>query len=394
MRSERTCSAWAERDGLTVELGEGTDPGEGALELPDVVLDVGSDEFEDVVGDLLVFAQGLGAQDGQAGLEVGRVDLGDEARQEPAAQPVLEGLDRLGRPVRGQDDLLRGALEVVVGVKELLLEALFALHELDVVDQEDVAIAIATLESQGGRGAQGVDEVVHERLGRDVEDLAAGVVLGDVVPDGVKKMGLAEPGVPVDEKGVVGTSGCFGHGLGGRMSQPVRGCGDEGLEGEFRVQLDSRRLPADPGRLDGLSSSLGFGGQDQEFFGGALRCRGAALLDLEAPPDRHPHLVGQGVLDHREVARLHPLADESVRHGQDEHAVGVAHGLDARQPELPRALRHLVAQRPGAPCPKISSLRHWYSRTPLLPPRRPATCSERSSVRVIRSNVHRDSRCD
>ncbi len=135
-----------EGDRLLVEAGEGGDPDEGALELTDVVLHVGGDELEDVVGDVVVVGLGLGAQDGEAGLEVGRVDLGDQAGQEPAAQPVLEGLDRLGRPVRGEDDLLAGAVQVVVGVEELLLESLLVLHELDVVDEQDVAVAVAALE--------------------------------------------------------------------------------------------------------------------------------------------------------------------------------------------------------------------------------------------------------
>ena len=41
-----------EGDRLVVELGEGADAGEGALELPDVVLHVRGDELEDVVGDV------------------------------------------------------------------------------------------------------------------------------------------------------------------------------------------------------------------------------------------------------------------------------------------------------------------------------------------------------
>ena len=53
---------------------------------------------------------GFRAQDGQPGLEVRRVDLGDQARQEAAPEPVLEGLDRPGRPVGGEHDLLGGPL--------------------------------------------------------------------------------------------------------------------------------------------------------------------------------------------------------------------------------------------------------------------------------------------
>ena len=80
---------------LAVEAGEGRDPDEGALELADVVLDVGGDELEHLVGHVGALALGLLAQDGEPGLELGRLHVGDQARQEPAAQAVLEGGDRL-----------------------------------------------------------------------------------------------------------------------------------------------------------------------------------------------------------------------------------------------------------------------------------------------------------
>ena len=43
--------------------------------------------------------RGLLAQDGDAGLEVGRLDVGDEAPLEPGAHPVLERGQLLGRQV-------------------------------------------------------------------------------------------------------------------------------------------------------------------------------------------------------------------------------------------------------------------------------------------------------
>ena len=64
----------------------------------------------------------------------------------------------------------RGAVEVVEGVEELLLERLFVLHELDVVDEQDVALAVAALEGHRGVVPDGVDEFVQECLGGDVAD--------------------------------------------------------------------------------------------------------------------------------------------------------------------------------------------------------------------------------
>ena len=59
-------------------------------------------------------------------------------------------------------------VQVVEGVEELLLEPLLALHELDVVDEQDVDLAVAPLERRRRVGADGVDELVEEALGRDV----------------------------------------------------------------------------------------------------------------------------------------------------------------------------------------------------------------------------------
>ena len=228
--SDRTSSASSSAHRLVVEAGEGGHPDERALELADVLLHVGGDEFEDLVGhgDLLVL--GLGLEDGESGLELGWLDLGDQPGEEPAAQTVLEGGDRLRRAVGGEDDLLGRAVEGVEGVEELLLEGLLALHELDVVDEQDVALPVAAFERRRRAVADGVHELVHVGLGGDVADVAAAEVLQDVVPDGVEEVGLAEPGVPVDEQRVVGTGRGLGHGLGGGVGEPVGRGDDEGLE--------------------------------------------------------------------------------------------------------------------------------------------------------------------
>jgi len=64
-----------------VEAGERGHPDEGPFELADVVLHMGGDELQDVVGDVLAVGFRLGPQDRQACLEVRGVDLGDQAER-------------------------------------------------------------------------------------------------------------------------------------------------------------------------------------------------------------------------------------------------------------------------------------------------------------------------
>ena len=156
---------------LLVEVGEGGDAGERALELADVVGDRLGDELQHLVGDVDGLALGLLAQDGEAGLEVRWLDVGDQAPLEPRAEAVLEGGDVVRGAVRRHDDLPGRLVEGVEGVEELLLEALLALDELDVVDEEDVG-GVAVLPAEGvlGAVADRLDVVVQERLGGDVAD--------------------------------------------------------------------------------------------------------------------------------------------------------------------------------------------------------------------------------
>ena len=56
-------------------------------------------------------------------------------------------------------------MQGVEGVEELLNRRLLVLEELDVVDEEDVVLAVAALEAgDAARVAHGVDEVVGEFL--------------------------------------------------------------------------------------------------------------------------------------------------------------------------------------------------------------------------------------
>jgi hypothetical protein len=89
---------------------------------------------------------GLGAQDGDARLEVRRGQVGDEAPLEAAAQAFLEGDYQLRRPVAGEDDLLAVLVDRVEGVEELLLGPLLVGDELDVVDEQQVDASVPVSE--------------------------------------------------------------------------------------------------------------------------------------------------------------------------------------------------------------------------------------------------------
>ena len=236
-------------------------------------------------------------------------------------------------------------------MEELLLEPLLAFHELDVVDEQHVGVAVAALERRGRVGADGVDVLVQERLGRHVAHLVVGVVLVDVVPDGVQQVGLAQPGGAVDEERVVRPGRHFGHSQCCRERELV-GCAlHERVEQVVRVEAveQAGRVGRPDGRgvvLDGL----------------ALVGRVVPRLDVElqvAGTD-----FGERVTHERHVARVDPLPHDRVRHEQHEPVTDDLVDADVLERGAPDPFRHLVAEPRRRFCPQLLGFVHQRLRQP------------------------------
>src|SRR5262249_37600867 len=113
------------------ERRERHDARERTLELADVRRDAARDEGQNLlVVDVDPVDLHLAAEDRDASLEIRRLDVGDQAPLEPAAEPLLERRDVARRAIRREHDLRAGFVEGVERMEELLLEALLPLEEL------------------------------------------------------------------------------------------------------------------------------------------------------------------------------------------------------------------------------------------------------------------------
>ena len=204
------------------------------------------------------------AQDRDPRLEIRRLDVGEKTPLEPRPQALLERRDLARRAIRRDDDLRAALVQRVEGVEELLLDPLLPLDELDVVDEEHVVVPVAPLEPLDPRApiADGVDELVHEGLARDVARRQPARVLADVVADRLQEVCLAEAGAAVDEERVVRLRGRLGDGERRRVGEAVRRSDHEEIERVLRVELDLGRLATLKLLLDDLALRRGAGTAD------------------------------------------------------------------------------------------------------------------------------------
>jgi hypothetical protein len=98
---------------------------------------------------------------------VGCLELRHEAALEPRPQPLLESVDRLGRHVADENELLPRRVEVVEDVEQLLLRPLLAGDELHVVDEQHVGRPIAGAEALDLSFLERGDQLVDEQLRAD-----------------------------------------------------------------------------------------------------------------------------------------------------------------------------------------------------------------------------------
>ena len=125
-------------------------------------------------------------------------------------------------------------------MEELLLGALLAGDKLDIVDRQQVGLAVLFLKFGGGAVADGQNQLVGEFLALDVQQPVFGVGLPDPAADGVNQVGLAQSAAAVQKQRVVAFGGVVGHRPGGGVRQAVAGADHEGLEGILLFGLELR----------------------------------------------------------------------------------------------------------------------------------------------------------
>ena len=291
------------------ERGHRHEPHETALQVAHVAAHAIGDQQDDVVREPQAagFLLAAVAQDGDARLEIGLLRVGDQALVEARDQPLLEARDVLRRLVGGDHDLLVRVAQRVERVEELLLRALLAGEELDVVHEQHVDGAIAVPERERLAVLDGPDHLVREPLGGDVEHARLGLQALHLVAHGVQDVRLAEARVAVDEERVVDLAGPLRDRHRGRVREPVAGADDERLEREPGAELALEPLArarvggggrrGGPGRRERLARD---GRQGQGLARGET--------DLRAIPEHLTERLAQG----GEVVFVDPVHEERV----------------------------------------------------------------------------------
>ncbi len=123
---------------------------------------------------------------------------------------------------------------------------LLAADELHIVDQQHVGRTELFLEIDGVLLAKRPDEPIHELLGGQIDDGAAGLAFPDVPGDGVHEVGLAEADAAIQEQRIERHVLGLRHSAGGGVGELVRLAHDELIEGEPGIEGSADFVDVEP----------------------------------------------------------------------------------------------------------------------------------------------------
>ena len=206
------------------------------------------EKIEDLVAQFDLQGVRFLAQDRHARFDIGRLQLRGQAPLETGNQAMFEVRDLRRRPIAREDDLLMAVEERVEGVEKFLLGALLAAEELDVVDQEQVRLAVALAEFDQVVVLDRVDEFVDEEFAREIHHLGVFLFAPDVLADRLHQVRLAESDAAVNEERIVGLARAIARRRGWRRARSrcsarrrmIRKCSADSSPSAL---LDCLRLP-------------------------------------------------------------------------------------------------------------------------------------------------------
>jgi hypothetical protein len=104
----------------------------------------------------------LFSQNRHPSLNIRRLKFGGEAPFEAGYEPLLQICYLAGRAIARQNDLLTAVEQGVKSVEKLLLRTLFASKKMDIVDQQNVRLAVSLAEFNQCIVLDCVNELVRE----------------------------------------------------------------------------------------------------------------------------------------------------------------------------------------------------------------------------------------
>lgn len=110
-------------------------------------------------------------------IHVGLIDTDDESRAESRGEGLIESRDRAWVRVGSENDACPTERQHIEDLEQLMLRGLFPSHQVDVVNAQQIEIAVFLLKRIHGAVADRFDESVRECLAGGVADLCTGAEL-------------------------------------------------------------------------------------------------------------------------------------------------------------------------------------------------------------------------
>ncbi len=104
-------------------------------------------------------------------------------------------------------------------MEKLLLRALLAGDELDVVDEQDLSVAVFISKVLCCVCANRLHQIIGEGFGGDIEHAQSPSIGG--LADSVEKVGFAQPYTAIDKERIISASRRLRHSLGSGLSQAI-----------------------------------------------------------------------------------------------------------------------------------------------------------------------------
>lgn len=173
----------------------------------------------------------LGTGYHHARFNVRRLYIRHQSALKAAHKTIVEQAHLNRRTVGGYDYLVTGLVNVVEGVEKLLLRGLLAGDELDIVNEEEVNVAVFHAKFLARALFDGLQQLICELIALYVGNFRAGIVLADILADGQQQMRFSKAGVAVDKQRIVRAAGLVRDGNGGIVRKLVGVSHDEAIEG-------------------------------------------------------------------------------------------------------------------------------------------------------------------